>query len=149
MVRQQANTFIEALSGRISRDVDREDSGRLRSFSFPSRSIGHSRNLLCFAFLLSFSSGNRMEIFIWRYRPGLVIIAVAFLPLSRLYRSTIGIVPPNIIVFAGRAASFRPVLRFRVSVICTLVSRLPFFSLDALRNICPPHSSRICNCMYL
>jgi len=32
----------------------------------------------------SFSSGNRVEIFIWRYRSGSVIIAVTFLPLSRL-----------------------------------------------------------------
>lgn len=82
-VRQQANTFLGALSARISRDVDR-DCRRLRSVVLLLVSVDRPlAQFIMFCLFFSFSSGNRAEIFIWRYRSGLVIIAMAFLPLSR------------------------------------------------------------------
>lgn len=113
----------------------------LLSFSFLTRSIGYLRNLLCFVFLLiqlgKSSEDFHLEIPVGLDNNGSGLFLLFSLLINNSNRHCH---PPNYYIRDDNS-SFRPVLRSRVSVICTLVSRLPFFSLDALRNICPPHSS--------
>lgn len=74
----------------------------------------------------SFSSGNRVEIFICRYRrTPIPVIIVAASPFSRFLSCFSTGIVPWIIIFAAVTCSLS--FRFRISVIRTLVSGLHFF----------------------